>query len=150
MSTSTSAERQWFAVWSPAVAAAGAGSIATVAGAILYARFFRRIPTAEAIRPSMIARKAWIKGLVTRHVGYFEHSRMSPIFTGSYSVGDADNFRLYHTPGLFWRFPLGFRRVPASTKRGYEGAIVLVLTVPLITSAPRAPKSNDSCSSSRG
>lgn len=67
MNTSPNAEKQWFAVWSP-VAAAGAGSIATIAGALLYSRFFRRIPTAEAVRPSIIARKAWIKGTVTRCV----------------------------------------------------------------------------------
>ena len=28
------------------------------------------------------------------------------------SVGDADNFRLYHTPGIGWRWPLKFRRIP--------------------------------------
>ena len=32
------------------------------------------------------------------------------------SVGDADNFRLYHTPGLGWRWPLKFRSIPETTK----------------------------------
>ncbi|KAF7975978.1 hypothetical protein HWV62_8126 [Athelia sp. TMB] len=36
--------------------------------------------------------------------------RLSP------SVGDADNFRLYHTPGFGWRWPLKFRRVPTAGK----------------------------------
>ena len=34
------------------------------------------------------------------------------------SVGDADNFRLYHTPGIGWRWPLKFRTIP--TTRGGE------------------------------
>ena len=33
-----------------------------------------------------------------------------------YSVGDADNFRLYHTPGPLWRFPLPLRRVPTQAR----------------------------------
>jgi len=32
------------------------------------------------------------------------------------SVGDADNFRLYHTPGFGWRWPLKFRSVPETVK----------------------------------
>jgi endonuclease YncB( thermonuclease family) len=35
------------------------------------------------------------------------------------SVGDADNFRLYHTPGIFWRWPLKFWRVPSTRKGAY-------------------------------
>jgi hypothetical protein len=31
-------------------------------------------------------------------------------------VGDADNFRLYHTPGIGWRWPLKFRRIPDTMK----------------------------------
>lgn len=37
-----------------------------------------------------------------------------------HSVGDADNFRLYHTPGIGWRWPLKFRTVP-STRGGEPG-----------------------------
>lgn len=32
------------------------------------------------------------------------------------SVGDADNFRFYHTPAFGWRWPFKFRRVPTATK----------------------------------
>lgn len=32
------------------------------------------------------------------------------------SVRDADNFRLYHTPGIGWRKPIKFRSVPEGTK----------------------------------
>ena len=32
------------------------------------------------------------------------------------SVGDADNFRLYHTPGFGWRWPIKFRIIPSKTK----------------------------------
>jgi len=45
----------------------------------------------------MIARKKWVKGVVT-------------------SVGDGDGFRLYHTPGPFWNWPLKLRRVPVGAK----------------------------------
>ena len=38
---------------------------------------------------------------------------------GVASVGDADNFRLYHTPGVGWRFPLRFRRVPTLGKGAF-------------------------------
>ena len=34
------------------------------------------------------------------------------------SVGDADNFRLYHTPGFGWRGPLKFRHIPTGYRRG--------------------------------
>jgi endonuclease YncB( thermonuclease family) len=37
---------------------------------------------------------------------------------GTHSVGDADNFRLYHTPGFGWRGLVKFRHVPLITKRG--------------------------------
>lgn len=32
------------------------------------------------------------------------------------SVGDGDGFRLYHTPGPFWRGPLKLRKVPTAPK----------------------------------
>lgn len=32
------------------------------------------------------------------------------------SVGDSDNFRIYHTPGIGWRWPLKFRRIPSIAK----------------------------------
>ncbi|KAI0351247.1 staphylococcal nuclease [Trametes cingulata] len=67
---------------------------ATALGAkYIYVRHFRRIPNGEWVTPEMLAKRRWIKGYVT-------------------SVGDADNFRLYHTPGIGWRWPLKFRRIP--------------------------------------
>ncbi|KAJ8489389.1 hypothetical protein ONZ51_g2946 [Trametes cubensis] len=59
----------------------------------VYARYFKRIPNSGWVTPKMLAKRRWIKGYVT-------------------SVGDADNFRVYHTPGIGWRWPLKFRRIP--------------------------------------
>ncbi|KAH9837669.1 SNase-domain-containing protein [Rhodofomes roseus] len=74
-----------------------AGS-ASAAGTIgVYRRYWRRLPTADWITPEILVKGRWIKGYVT-------------------SVGDADNFRLYHTPGIGWRWPLKFRTIP--TTRG--------------------------------
>jgi len=52
-----------------------------------------RLPSAEWLTPNILRRKPWITGVVT-------------------SVGDADNFRLYHTPGFGWRGPFKFRHIP--------------------------------------
>ncbi|KAI0776651.1 SNase-domain-containing protein [Trametes elegans] len=69
------------------------GATTALGGNYIYLRHWRRIPNGEWITPDMLARKRWIKGYVT-------------------NVGDADNFRVYHTPGLGWRWPLKFRRIP--------------------------------------
>ncbi|KAH7924409.1 staphylococcal nuclease [Leucogyrophana mollusca] len=82
-----------------ALSAFALGSVSTLAAAFTYRRYFRRLRTSEWITPDVLARKRWIKGVVT-------------------SVGDADNFRLYHTPGIGWRWPLKFRRVPSLSKGG--------------------------------
>ncbi|KAF5381914.1 hypothetical protein D9757_007538 [Collybiopsis confluens] len=63
----------------------------------IYVRYFKRIQNSDWLTPEVFQRKRWIKGFVT-------------------SVGDADNFRLYHTPGIGWRWPLKFRRVPTEKK----------------------------------
>ncbi|KAI0742461.1 SNase-domain-containing protein [Daedaleopsis nitida] len=70
-----------------------AGGTTALGARYVYVRQFRRIPNAEWVNPDMLARKRWVKGYVT-------------------SVGDADNFRLYHTPGFGWRWPLKFRTIP--------------------------------------
>ncbi|CAE6448759.1 unnamed protein product [Rhizoctonia solani] len=57
----------------------------------------RRIPNAEWVHPGLLVKRPLIRGVVTR-------------------VGDADNFRLYHTPGPFWYWPFKFRKVPVSSK----------------------------------
>lgn len=59
-----------------------------------------RFPTAAHIPPEVFARQQKIRGRVV-------------------SVGDSDNFRLYHTPGWGWGWA---RKVPVSRK-----GIILVL-----------------------
>lgn len=54
-------------------------TVTTVAGVRLYKTYLRRIPTVNHIKPDYFRRRS-LFGQVT-------------------SVGDADNFRLYHTPG---------------------------------------------------
>ncbi|KAG1816737.1 uncharacterized protein BJ212DRAFT_1480596 [Suillus subaureus] len=73
------------------------GSVSTLGVTFVYRRYFRRLRTAEWVTPDILRRKRWVRGVVT-------------------SVGDADNFRLYHTPGIGWRWPLKFRRVPTLSK----------------------------------
>ncbi|KAM5537315.1 hypothetical protein V8D89_009045 [Ganoderma adspersum] len=58
-----------------------------------YVRYLKRIPNGGWVTPDMMKRKQWIKGYVTR-------------------VGDSDNFRLYHTPGIGWIWPLRALRMP--------------------------------------
>lgn len=75
----------------------GAGVVSLFAGRKIHNRYFRRIPNGDWITPNVFKRKLWIKGYVT-------------------SVGDADNFRVYHTPAFGWRWPLKFRRIPDNPK----------------------------------
>ncbi|EIW56856.1 SNase-domain-containing protein [Trametes versicolor FP-101664 SS1] len=69
------------------------GGTTALGARYVYARNFKRVANGEWVTPQMLARRRWIKGYVT-------------------SVGDADNFRLYHTPGIGWRWPLKFRSIP--------------------------------------
>lgn len=80
------------------------GSVSTLGVTFVYRRYFRRLRTAEWVTPDVLRRKRWVRGVVT-------------------SVGDADNFRLYHTPGFGWRWPLKFRRVPILSKELKEQTI---------------------------
>ncbi|KAF8622606.1 hypothetical protein AX15_006864 [Amanita polypyramis BW_CC] len=57
----------------------------------VYTRYIKRIPNANHITPAMLEKKRKIQGMVT-------------------SVGDADGFRLYHTPEI------NFRKVPTTPK----------------------------------
>jgi len=76
--------------------ALGAGS--AMGGAFVYRRFFRRLRSSGWVTPDVLKRKQWVRGVVT-------------------SVGDADNFRLYHTPAFGWRWrPIKFRWVPSKAK----------------------------------
>lgn len=62
---------------------------------MLYRRYLRRIPSAEYITPRTLARRSSIRGYVT-------------------SVGDADNFRMVHTP-IPWPFTK-LQRIPTDKK----------------------------------
>jgi len=69
------------------------GSATAMSIVMTYKRFGRRIRNVDWVTPALLNKKRWIKGIVT-------------------SVGDADNFRLYHTPALGYNWPLKFRRIP--------------------------------------
>ncbi|KAF8836238.1 staphylococcal nuclease [Paxillus ammoniavirescens] len=73
------------------------GAASGVGGATAWRRWGKRLRSSEWVTPDVLARRRWVRGVVT-------------------SVGDADNFRLYHTPGIGWRWPLKFRRVPTTSK----------------------------------
>ncbi|KAG8728931.1 putative endonuclease lcl3 [Ceratobasidium sp. 428] len=79
---------------------AGLTSLVGVTGLLFISRAvrsFRRIPNADWVDPGILSTRPLLRGVVTR-------------------VGDGDNFRFYHTPGLFWHWPLRLRRVPAVAK----------------------------------
>lgn len=71
-----------------------AGIATGTCGVFVWNRWLRRIRTADWVTPDILTRRRWVKGIVT-------------------SVGDGDNFRLYHTPGIGWGL---FRTVPTLTK----------------------------------
>jgi len=79
--------------------------------------YWTRIRNSDMVPGQALADKRWVKGVVT-------------------SVGDADNFRLYHTPGLFWRWPLKFRRIPSTTKELKDETIHIRMAG---VDAPEAP-----------
>ncbi|KAK3815344.1 MAG: hypothetical protein J3Q66DRAFT_207867 [Benniella sp.] len=64
---------------------------------IFYRGRLRRIPTAAYLTPDLLKGKTVLRGKVT-------------------SVGDADNFRFYHTPGGIWAGWGWLRRVPNESK----------------------------------
>ncbi|KZS89435.1 nuclease [Sistotremastrum niveocremeum HHB9708] len=77
------------------------GVLSTLAGAAVFKRYVKRIPNSEWITPVDLQKRRFIRGVVT-------------------SVGDGDNFRLFHTPGLGWNWPLKVRRIPKITERDTE------------------------------
>ncbi|KAF8588123.1 SNase-domain-containing protein [Ramaria rubella] len=101
------------------VVAFALGSLSTVGAVALQSRYFKRIPTSEWVHPRLIAKRKWIKGIVT-------------------SVGDGDGFRLYHTPGLFWRWPLKLRKVPTNAKELKDETIHIRLCFRAGVDAPEA------------
>ena len=93
------------------------GSLLTYATMRLHRRY-RRFKNSDWITPDVFAKKRWIKGKVTKwdwptghEICVEETDNQRP---PSWRVGDADNFRLYHTPGPGWRFPLKLRSVPTT------------------------------------
>ncbi|KIO30478.1 hypothetical protein M407DRAFT_69214 [Tulasnella calospora MUT 4182] len=72
------------------------GSAGTFGLITVRRRFLKRIPNSDHVPPNAFEKRRWVKV--------------------DSSVGDGDNFRLYHTPGLFWRWPIKLRRVPTETK----------------------------------
>ncbi|SPO21974.1 uncharacterized protein UTRI_01961_B [Ustilago trichophora] len=62
------------------IGAATAGVTTTSLGAVLWWRYFRRIPTAEYVTPAVLRYRKVLVGRVV-------------------TVGDADGFRFHHTPG---------------------------------------------------
>ncbi|KAG0693870.1 hypothetical protein DFH29DRAFT_785082, partial [Suillus ampliporus] len=74
------------------------GCVSTLGATSVYRRYFGRLRTVEWVTPDVFERRRWVRGVVT-------------------SVGDADNFRLCHTPAIGWRWPLKFRRVPTLSKK---------------------------------
>lgn len=81
-----------------ALVAFGLGLACSTSGALLYARYGRRIKNTDWITPGYFEKNRWIRGVVT-------------------SVGDADNFRFFHTPSFGgWRWPFKFRQIPTSNK----------------------------------
>jgi hypothetical protein len=64
-----------------ALALFAAGGLVTTSSIVAYRRYFRRIRNSDWVLPHHVSQKRWIKGVVT-------------------SVGDNDNFRLFHTPAF--------------------------------------------------
>ncbi|KZT58175.1 SNase-domain-containing protein [Calocera cornea HHB12733] len=62
---------------------AAASSALTLVGVRVYARYLKRVPNSDWVNPRILAEQRWVRGRVT-------------------SVGDADNFRLFHMPLLTW------------------------------------------------
>ena len=102
----------------PLVVVSVGSIIGTLGFGFAYKRYIRRIPNAQFVSANAIAKKRWIKGVVTRyHVPARAcYGTRGALFVLILSVGDADNFRLYHTPGLGWRWPLKFRSIPETVK----------------------------------
>lgn len=106
--------------WGPYAGTAVVASVVTIGGVVMYSRFFKRFPTAESVPVRVIQNRGWIKGVVTRFVGWSirDSNWLLVAKFRVHSVGDADNFRLYHTPGplFLWRFPFRLRSIPTTGK----------------------------------
>ena len=99
------------------------GSATAMSAAMIYRRFGRRIRNVDWVTPTILNRKRWIKGVVTRSAIIslppdlrLRESSDFWFWQTIWSVGDADNFRLYHTPALGYSWPIKFKRIP--TQKG--------------------------------
>ncbi|KAG6850386.1 hypothetical protein H0H93_013941 [Arthromyces matolae] len=73
------------------------GASTALTTVFLYTKYGQRIRNSDWVAADMFKQRRWIRGVVT-------------------SVGDADNFRLYHTPFIGYRWPLKFRKIPTTAK----------------------------------
>jgi len=81
-----------------AAASAAASCAITIAAAAIYRRHGVRLRGGAWVTPQWTDNRRWIRGVVT-------------------SVGDGDNFRLFHTSALGgYRWPLKLRGIPTKTK----------------------------------
>ena len=67
-----------------------------------------------------------------------------------HSVGDADDFRLYHTPGFGWRWPFKIRRVPTRRKGGLPYHSCAIPRDSAVFSDDRFERSDGTCSDRGG
>ncbi|SOV04628.1 uncharacterized protein UDID_02641 [Ustilago sp. UG-2017a] len=93
------------------IGAAVAGITTTSLGAVLWWRYFRRIPNAEFITPAVLRYRKVLVGRVV-------------------TVGDADGFRFHHTPGppylRDWLYPWPPRAIKKTKGSGAGGRSRLV------------------------
>lgn len=102
-------------------------TLTTLATIGLYKRYLRRIPNANHISP--------------------DHLRKRSIFGQVTSVGDGDNFRLFHTPGGRFAGWGWLRRVP--TERTQLSAKTVLETFPSWYHSDRGNRHTDPCLDSR-
>lgn len=91
-----------------AIVSATIATSVTLLGVASYRRWFRRLKNADSISSALLDRKPYVSGVVTR------------VGDGGGSTAKKrlmiDGFRLYHTPGPFWRYPFKLRSVPTAAK----------------------------------
>ncbi|KAG6877419.1 hypothetical protein C0993_007662 [Termitomyces sp. T159_Od127] len=99
------------------VSSIGLGIALTAASIAITNRFARRLRNSDWVTPDMFRRRRWVRGIVTSSVSpHLPNPHSDSDSAAPRSVGDADNFRLYHTPPLGYRWPFNFRRVPSLSK----------------------------------
>ncbi|KAE8538747.1 hypothetical protein D1P53_005110 [Cryptococcus gattii VGV] len=92
--------------------AVGASAL-TLLGVMGYRRYWRRIKNADYVTSELLSRRAWIKGIRRRRR---QASSQLTVNFFSDELLSADNLRLYHTPGPFFRYPFKIRSIPTTQK----------------------------------